>query len=164
MSCFAIGAIWLLLRDFAAAGWGERLLLLFLAPGMTTLSYFTATWVTVRFERTQGVIEIERHRLFGRIEERYPLAELVKARRDARDDSEGVTYRLLLVFSSAYLEALDDEVRDRLVRARRRGFRQTQPNEVPLTHYFTGFGDLASIADRINTWCLAAANRPSAAS
>lgn len=113
--------------------------------------------VTARFDRGAGRVEIVRRRLFGAQAESYSLQDFLGARVEESKDSDGSTFRLILVFSDAMAERLDPVLRARLEKDRQRDSRGLPIHEVPFTSYLSsGSGGPKNAADAINAWTNAA--------
>jgi hypothetical protein len=131
---------WSLYENWGEMSWFVRLVMALFVALLLLIVLKFALDVTARFDRRAGRIDIARSSLFGVREESYSLTHFLRARVEESKDSDGSTYRLVLVFSEAMPAAMDPLRRLRLEQRRRRGFRRLALNEVPFTDYLSGGG------------------------
>ena len=118
------------------------------------LVYFQVAFkVTARFDRRADRIDIARHGLFGARKETHRLRDFQRTRVEESKDSDGSTFRLVLVFSDAMPAESDPVTRELLEKERRRDSRGLPLNEVPFTAYLSsGGGRPRKAAAAINAW------------
>jgi hypothetical protein len=131
--------------------WGEMswFLRLFMSAFVGLLVFFfvqLAINVTARFDRRLGRIVVTRRGIFSKGEQTYNLRDFVRARVEESSDSDGSTYRLVLVFSRGATP-------DRDTMLSKTDFSSLSPNEIPFTaHLSSGGGGPRRAAAAINTW------------
>jgi hypothetical protein len=118
------------------------------------LVYFQVAFkVTARFDRRADRIDIARHGLFSASKETYRFQDFHRTRVEESNDSDGPTFRLVLVFSNATHAESDPVSRELLKNERLRDSRGLAPNEVPFTAYLSsGSGRPRKAAAAINDW------------
>ena len=144
---------WLLWDEWSNMELVARGVMVFMLTIILVIIHFTVHWVDVRFSRALGTIELSRRGIVRNEQRRFRLDHFEHARLDESSSSDGTTYRVVLVFDDAMVAEMPGDVREDIQTQTRRGFRQTPPNEVPLTYYFSG-GERAErkIVDAINAW------------
>ncbi len=144
---------WLLWDEWSTMEPVARGVMVFMLTMIVVIIHFTVHWVDVRFSRALGTIKLSRRGVLRTEQRRFRLEHFHHARLDKSDSSDGTTYRVVLVFDDAMVDEMPADLRDDIQKQTRRGFRQTPPNEVPLTYYFSG-GENAErkIVDAINAW------------
>ena len=143
----------LLFNEWSTMDFIARGVMISMLTILVVIIHFTIHWVDIRFSRALGTIELSRRGIVRNEQRRYRLDHFEHARLDESSSSDGTTYRVVLVFDDAMVAEMPDDMRDDIQKQTRRGFRQTPPNEVPLTYYFSG-GERAErkIVDAINNW------------
>jgi hypothetical protein len=151
---FVIGVLtWGLHDNWAETSWFVRVFMGGFIGLLGVIFFKVLLNVTARFDRSAGRVEISRRGLLGAREETYSLRHFLRARIEESKDSDGSTFRLVLVFSEAMPALLDPALRERLEKQRRRGLRGLPLNEIPLTDYLSsGRRAPTNAADAINAW------------
>ena len=148
---FSVAVGYGLITDWAGMGWPTRALLLFLGAALLLVLHYFVHWVRAEFNRGIGRIEISRRGPFYETRRQYSLKYLNRVRVD-ENNSEGVTYRIVLEFDEAMLAEMDPARRADLEKQQRRGLRQAAPHEVPLTSYYSGVTNAGETARVLNEW------------
>ena len=149
--------LWSLVENREEFTWLSALMA---APWLVALPlvlHFSVLWVTARFDRATGRIEIARRGFGTRSQEVYQLAHLICARVDETQGESGPTRRLVLVFDKEMLAEMEPARLSRLDGAWRKRLRQTAPSDVPLTAYFASGSGPLKAAKAINAWAPARA-------
>lgn len=145
----AVGyALW---TEWARLDWPVRLLLFGFLVGLPVILRTYVHFVRAEFDRESARISVRRTGIAYHRQAVWPLNLFTHARVDEQV-SEGRTERVVLVFDEAVLDIIDPVERARLIAAHRRGFRQAAPHEAPLTAYYSGVANAATIVATINEW------------
>jgi hypothetical protein len=153
LAFMAAALTWNLYENWGEMSWFIRLFMAAFVAVFLLVLFTLVADVTVRFDRRLARIDIARRGIFNARAESYSFRHFLRARVEASNDSDGSTYRLVLVFSDAMPAEMDPLLRLRLEKQRRRGFRRLPLNEVPLTDYLSsGEAAPSKAADAINAW------------